>query len=382
MVVKLEGAWGKAQVTSPPFRLVGGGDGLFRSRLRGLEGESLASMEELALLCPGLQRLCGGGQAAWPHFFRRCLRSAEHLPIERSVFECLQLANELSQQEGDTESCFIQLDETFRMNDLLARVFHHVYHEPRSVLVYSAVPEERGGNAASLLPLDMGAVSATLLQAALSDGLEAKLRDALDPRSCLVVVELDGVPDWQLTHPRPGGPESMVAAVLVRLLRAGMPGVTIRDFVSRCCFVNTPMHRQRRAVSAALRQHVAAEDWNVNTVDKMQGQEAECVLSLYGYSDAQVEANPAFVYSRHRINVALSRAKFKGVLVVSRQMLRLRPSILQEDPAIEAGFAMFRHLSDFCSRPENNEAQGQRALRITLTAQEIEALKAVLVVQG
>jgi hypothetical protein len=49
------------------------------------------------------------------------LLSTEHLPIERSVFECLRVSAELNQTFAggalsNVRSCFIQLDETFRMN--------------------------------------------------------------------------------------------------------------------------------------------------------------------------------------------------------------------------------------------------------------------------
>src|SRR4051812_4426650 len=54
----------------------------------------------------------------------------------------------------------------------------------------------------------------------------------------------------------------------------------------------------------------------------MQGRTCEVVVVSYGVSDPEVAmAENEFIYDRNRLNVALSRARAKAVLVVSRPLL-------------------------------------------------------------
>eukprot|EP00952_Eustigmatos_sp_NYUAD-ZCMA_P002772 12128-Eustigmatos_ZCMA.PRE.1 len=67
------------------------------------------------------------------------------------------------------------------------------------------------------------------------------------------------MPDWQLTHPKPDGPESLLATLFMEALRMGRPQseAEAETFGTRFCFVNTPMHRQRRAVTTSLERRGA-----------------------------------------------------------------------------------------------------------------------------
>jgi hypothetical protein len=287
-------------------------------------------------------------------------------------------------------------------NSLLARVFHHVYQAEEGSR-FSAVAADRNGNADKLLDVQMDLVQQFLETLRMPGELVEKLLSIIDPRNCLVVVELQGVPDWQLTHPHSNGPETIVTTLLIEALRRGTPQVDAASFLRSFCFINTPKHRQRRAMVASLQKRLAmGSGWNVATVDKMQGQvssmstltamvfhqniqphsacsprqEAECVISLYGYSDTSINVNPAFVYSRNRINVALSRAMCKAILIVSEQMLKLRPSILNDNAAVESGFAMFRHLYSFCREGGAGASmEGQQARLVTLSEKEIDCIQ-------
>jgi uncharacterized protein len=60
-------------------------------------------------------------------------------------------------------------------------------------------------------------------------------------------------------------------------------------------------------------------------VDKFQGQEAP--LSIYSLTTSSPELAPRgmdFLYSRHRLNVATSRARCVAVVVASPALLRVR----------------------------------------------------------
>ena len=63
----------------------------------------------------------------------------------------------------------------------------------------------------------------------------------------------------------------------------------------------------------------------VGTVDKFQGQEAPVVFfSMASSSGEDVPRNMEFLFSRNRLNVAVSRAKCLAILVASPKLLDIR----------------------------------------------------------
>jgi uncharacterized protein len=63
----------------------------------------------------------------------------------------------------------------------------------------------------------------------------------------------------------------------------------------------------------------------VGTVDKFQGQEAAVVIvSMTASSAEDVPRGMEFLYSRNRINVAVSRAKSLAIIVASPRLLEAR----------------------------------------------------------
>ena len=72
-------------------------------------------------------------------------------------------------------------------------------------------------------------------------------------------------------------------------------------------------------------QRLLPEAARVGTVDKFQGQEAP--ISIYSLTTSSPELAPRgmdFLYSRHRLNVATSRARCVAVVVASPDLLRVR----------------------------------------------------------
>ncbi|MDO9018375.1 MAG: AAA domain-containing protein [Deltaproteobacteria bacterium] len=159
--------------------------------------------------------------------------------------------------------------------------------------------------------------------------LDALVEYALDPAYPLVVCVSDGVRAAVENRVE----ASLVAALAVALrermhnpvkgrpYRAGTKGDTA--FWRRGLFIVSPHHAQIRAIRRAL---AARRGWRhppfVDTVDKMQGQEALAVLVSYGVSDAETAAQEAaFIYSLPRLNVSLSRARAKCVVFLPRALL-------------------------------------------------------------
>ena len=88
--------------------------------------------------------------------------------------------------------------------------------------------------------------------------------------------------------------------------------------------VVTPYNSQVRCLRAKLEARGLA-DVPVGTVDKFQGQEAAvCFFSMATSSGAELPRNLEFLFSRNRLNVAVSRARCLAVLVCSPELLHVR----------------------------------------------------------
>jgi uncharacterized protein len=73
-----------------------------------------------------------------------------------------------------------------------------------------------------------------------------------------------------------------------------------------------------------LREHLP-DAVRVGTVDKFQGQEAAVTFfSMATSSGAELPRNLEFLFSRNRLNVAVSRARCLAVLVCSPELLHVR----------------------------------------------------------
>ena len=96
--------------------------------------------------------------------------------------------------------------------------------------------------------------------------------------------------------------------------------------------VVTPYNSQVRALRERL------PDWvDVGTVDKFQGREAAVVFfSMATSSGEDMPRNVDFLYSRNRLNVAVSRAKCMAVLVASPALLRIRCRTVEQMRLVNA----------------------------------------------
>jgi predicted RecB family nuclease len=84
--------------------------------------------------------------------------------------------------------------------------------------------------------------------------------------------------------------------------------------------VVTPYNAQVRCLKERL-----PDGAKVGTVDKFQGQEAPVVFfSMATSSGAEIPRNVEFLFSRNRLNVAISRAQCMAVLVASPELLHIR----------------------------------------------------------
>ncbi|RIA89830.1 hypothetical protein C1645_806056 [Glomus cerebriforme] len=89
-------------------------------------------------------------------------------------------------------------------------------------------------------------------------------------------------------------------------------------------FIVTPHHRQRHAIQSRLVKYMNDQDVDlqINTVEKMQGREADLVISCFGFLDLnEITRESEFLFDRNRWNVAISRARCKVIVVTTDEML-------------------------------------------------------------
>ncbi|MCU0866012.1 MAG: DNA2/NAM7 family helicase [Planctomycetes bacterium] len=185
------------------------------------------------------------------------------------------------------------LDTTYRLNDDVCRVVSDTFYDgrlrPAAEVAGRRMPFRPGG----------------------------RLDEVLAPEPGVVWLRID--------HRQPGArsPEeaNAVADLVEDLVRHH--GVAPRDIA-----VIAPFRAQVRLLRTAI-QHKALADLDdlvVDTVERIQGQEREVVVvSLTAGDPAESKGRGAFHLSLNRLNVALSRARTKAVLVASSHAFAALP---------------------------------------------------------
>ena len=108
--------------------------------------------------------------------------------------------------------------------------------------------------------------------------------------------------------------------------------LTTDDFI-----VVTPYNDQRRLIAAALAANEATAGVEVGTVDKFQGREAAVVLYSLATSSAEFMPRQAdFLFSKNRLNVAISRARCLAYLICTNELLDTRARTVEEMELISA----------------------------------------------
>jgi DNA replication ATP-dependent helicase Dna2 len=253
--------------------------------------------------------------------------------LHRSIFEALcppragagplTLANLGTDGNGLVRPLF----ENFRMNEVLTGFAARLLYGPRYRCNDEVVARRR-------------------LNLRRKRGMDPLVWSCLDPEYPLVVVILEGI---RATRANPI--EADLIAQLVVALREGVrdesgkPYASDADFFRRGVFIVSPHRAQIRAIQQEL---AARRTWQslpfVDTVDKMQGQEADAVLVSYGVADQEFALQEAeFIYGLNRLNVAITRARTKSIVCLPRPLLDASAQVLENERAAQ-GLAFMRRL--------------------------------------
>ena len=107
----------------------------------------------------------------------------------------------------------------------------------------------------------------------------------------------------------------------------------------------------------------------VDTVDKMQGQECDAVITSYGVSDPEYAASEQeFIYSLSRVNVAITRARCKSVVFLPQPLLEPPIAALEHEEVADGvtfmqGLVLHAEREGETRRIDLGESQALRLIR-------------------
>ncbi|MES2568949.1 MAG: AAA domain-containing protein [Verrucomicrobiota bacterium] len=162
--------------------------------------------------------------------------------------------------------------------------------------------------------------------------------EILDPQKPLVFVELDHCNAQRFSNDE----AIFVADLLADLCRAG--------FALSQVAVVVPFRRQARQIRFFLKTRTALHGHDlsecvIDTVDRMQGQEREVVIiSMTASEPGYVSRLAGFILQPQRLNVAVTRARSKVIILASEQLALTEPL----DPEAADCIALWATLRDAC----------------------------------
>jgi len=269
---------------------------------------------------PGLYRLLGSGPTSFdPHFDAMVCDEASQLRLTEALLATLHAharfvfvgdtrqlppilhgepeAGDLAPSRsilahllGQGRPCRVLLDRTYRMSAALCAFPSHTWYA--DALISDATCADARLDLTPSAALD------------LLDRIVAP-----DPPMTLVLVDHEGCRDHS-------PPEAHLVVALVNRLR-------LRGLADDALAVISPHRVQNNAIRTLLLQTHASTP-TVDTVERMQGQEADCVIfSLTASDDDHIQS--AFLNDPNRFNVAITRARKKLIVIASHRFFALIP---------------------------------------------------------
>ena len=158
-------------------------------------------------------------------------------------------------------------------------------------------------------------------------GLADWEKNALDPEHPVCVLIHDGPPCGTDNPFERSVLRRLTVLLAERMLSGSASELDARTLWGDRLAVVTPHRAQNAALRTELADLPLCGEALVSTVDRIQGQERDAVLVGYTVSDpefALAEAN--FLFSAERLNVTVTRARSKLVLLVSRRLFEVIPT--------------------------------------------------------
>ena len=94
----------------------------------------------------------------------------------------------------------------------------------------------------------------------------------------------------------------------------------------------------------------------VDTVDKMQGQEADTIIVSYGVTDPKIAfKEKEFIYNRNRLNVSITRARSKLIVLLSKELLNIDRRLIDDEELKKHVDFIVKYVEYLKGNSENNK---------------------------
>ncbi|CAG8586544.1 6755_t:CDS:10, partial [Racocetra fulgida] len=205
-------------------------------------------------------------------------------------------------QKHDFGPCTLQLKDNWRMSGELNNFFQKIY----------------GGDYISKQP----SLKLNFEDDKLQHIDNPEIRRILSPETAIALVKLSlknndkdnsqstmsGLLSERVLHAE--------ADVVAQIVKAYFDSLSKTNPQSRkpSLFIVTPHHRQRQTVQSRLVEYTSNPGYNlkINTVEKMQGQEADLVITCFTFLDQnEIVRESDFLFDRNRWNVAIRKNRSK-----------------------------------------------------------------------
>lgn len=180
------------------------------------------------------------------------------------------------------------LQETYRMNEDITNVVSRNFYEPYGEHIYAS---------------DFSKNRELILNST---------HEVLSSENSIIIKNVSESNEWEENNPEEA---SYVANLIKEALEAGM---NIDDIA-----VITPFRRQVRLIREMVKKEIDGELPLIDTVERLQGQDVDMIIISFATSSPIYYASrKGFLLNRNRLNVMISRAK-KKVLILKSDIIRL-----------------------------------------------------------
>lgn len=137
---------------------------------------------------------------------------------------------------------------------------------------------------------------------------DVRINEILASEKSVIAIDVSNKNIWEDYNPEEA---DFIASFIEHLLHLGMH---VKDIA-----VVTPYRRQVLSIRMALRERLGVNIPQIDTVERLQGQNVDIVIISFSVtSEKFYRNNEDFLLNRNRLNVMISRAKKKVLLVKSK----------------------------------------------------------------
>lgn len=181
---------------------------------------------------------------------------------------------------------------TYRMNEEITKIVSQHFYEPYGEKIVAS---------------DFSKERKLLLN---GNHPDSRINEILASEKSVVEIDVSKNYNWEDYNPEEA---TFIASVTEYVLSLGMD--------TKYIAIVTPYRRQVLSIRKELRERLGANIPQVDTVERLQGQDVDFVIISFSVTSEEFyKNNIAFLLNRNRLNVMISRAKKKVLLVKSKQI--------------------------------------------------------------